>query len=452
MSKRYGAPKHIAQLGELFQRIIAGDEVRAVTSVPPRHGKSELLIHGIAWLLLQRPWCQICYASYAARVAEKKSRRARKLAEQAGVPLARDSKSRQNWRTKFEEGGVWATSVDGQITSEGFHVIILDDLIKGRAEAESVAIRDRTREWLIADVITRLEPGGSVILNGTRWHPEDPIGWAIAQGWEVINLPALDADDNALWPERWTAERLKRIRHELGGPQGYEWLSLYMGAPIGRDTRVFGGTHLYEKLPDLEGARIAIGLDFAYSMRTAADWSVAVVIAEIGKKYYVLDVVRKRCDPREFREHVKKLLLRYPGALVRAYPNMTEMGGIEFIRDAGIFVDAPPALVDKFQRAIPFAAAWNVGDVFVPQSAPWVDAFVSELCAFTGVKDRHDDQVDAGSAAFDGVAVLQGGLPRGKLTGGERPWSQPQGASPGRLSTGTEVEARASFSGRRSSW
>ena len=43
--------------------------------------------------------------------------------------------------------------------------------------------------------------------------------------------------------------------------------------------------------------------------------------------------------------------------------------------------------------------------VLVPRSAPWVDAFVSEICGFTGVNDAHDDQVDALAAAYDALTI-----------------------------------------------
>jgi phage terminase large subunit-like protein len=34
-------------------------------------------------------------------------------------------------------------------------------------------------------------------------------------------------------------------------------------------------------------------------------------------------------------------------------------------------------------------------------NAPWSNAFVEEVLAFTGVGDVHDDQVDAMAAAYD---------------------------------------------------
>ncbi|HMR05364.1 MAG TPA: phage terminase large subunit [Polyangiaceae bacterium] len=410
LTPRFASPLHLAPLLDVYQRVAIGEEVRVVVSLPPRHGKTETLLHGIAWLLAQRPELQIIYASYAARIAEKKSRRARELAKKAGVPLASDSKSRQDWRTGVDDGGVWATSIDGSVTGEGAHLLVCDDLIKGRAEAESAATRERAHGWLLSDALTRLEPGASVIVNMTRWHPEDPAGHAIALGWEHVNLTAITPEGASLWPERWPLERMLKIRETLGGEDGYEWQSLYQGNPRGRGSRVFGDVQFFDSLPVGARMRVSIGLDFAYSTRTSADYSVAVVMAHIGELHYVLDVIRVQEEPRDFRERVRNAVKVHPGASAAAYAAATEMGGVEFIRDGGIHVKGHVAKLDKFSRAIPVAAAWNMGKILLPRRAPWLNAFVSEVCGFTGVKDRHDDQVDALAAAFDdggGYVVIE---------------------------------------------
>src|ERR1700733_3827482 len=56
---RFSYPHHLQPLLDLFERIKRGEEVRAIVSVPPRHGKSETLFHGIAQLLLARPEMQL---------------------------------------------------------------------------------------------------------------------------------------------------------------------------------------------------------------------------------------------------------------------------------------------------------------------------------------------------------------------------------------------------------
>jgi hypothetical protein len=191
--------------------------VRAVVSMPPRHGKTETLLFAIAWLLLQNPEMRLMYVSYAARIAEKKGRAALGKARRAGVPISADSKSKKDWRTDDgddSEGGLWSGGVDNPLTGEGCNVLIMDDLLKGRASAESATVRDRTHSSVLAEALTRVEPQGSAFAIGTRWHPDDPQGRLIAAGWEHVNLPAIDAQGNALWPERWPLSELKRRRED----------------------------------------------------------------------------------------------------------------------------------------------------------------------------------------------------------------------------------------------
>lgn len=423
LTPTFTSPRHLEPLTGAFERIAAGEEIQEAFSVPPRFGKTETILHGMGWLLARQPWLQIAYLSYGSDIAEKKSRRARGLAQRAGVPLAADAQSRSNWRTGVEEGGVTATGVSGQITGEGFHVIVMDDLHKGRAEAESAAARDRVRGWLMMDVLSRLEPGGSIILNGTRWHPDDAIGHAIGLGWYWTNMSALDAEGNSLWPERWPADRLIERRETLGGEQGYEWQSLYCGNPRARGDRTFGDVTTYGELPD--GGHDDIGLDFHYSTKASSDWSVAVPLRRVGNLHYVHDVVRTREDPSVFRDRVKALVARFPRARLRAYVAGTEIGIVKFFGEKGLHVQTAPASTDKFTRAIDVAAAWNTGRILLPATAPWLDAFVSEVCGFTGVRDAHDDQVDALAAAY----MLSSRSTVGSLisTGSERSFSSRRG-------------------------
>lgn len=336
----------------------------------------------------------------------------RELSALAGVPISSDSKSKREWATGVHDGGVWISSCSGAVTSEGFDCIICDDLLKGRAEAESSQIRESTFTWLTVDVMSRLEPGGSVVLTNTRWHPDDPIGRLFATGeWEYTNLAALAlagdpmgrAEGEPLWPARWSKERLLKIQNSLGGPSGYEWSALYQGVPLGRGSAVFQDVHFYDSLPDLSRGSIVVGLDFAYSTKTSSDWSVAVVGIKVSGIVYILDVVRIQSEPRVFRDRLQLLRVTYPSMRACAYAAATELGGIEFIREGGISVDARAAKIDKFSRAIPCAAGWNTEKILLPKEAPWLDAFVSEICGFTGVKDRHEDQVDALAACWDAL-------------------------------------------------
>jgi predicted phage terminase large subunit-like protein len=66
-------------------------------------------------------------------------------------------------------------------------------------------------------------------------------------------------------------------------------------------------------------------------------------------------------------------------------------------------------LGDKFTRSLPVSAAWNDGRVRVPENIrdnPWLHDFLREVEAFTGIKDRHDDQIDAMAHCYNAAQMV----------------------------------------------
>lgn len=396
ISKRFAPPIHLSPLVELLERA-RQDPIRVVVSTPPRHGKTETLLHYIAWQLARAPETQIAYISYAQRFAEKKSRKARELSRSASVRLADDSQSRGDWRTGVDDGGLWATGIQGALTGEGFHVMIVDDPVKDRATAESAISRDNAWDWFTDTAYSRLEPNGSCIVNMARWHEDDLAGRLVKEGWQELTLPAIDDAGHALWPERWPVDRLRDIESTLGP---YGWSSLYQGRPRPRGGSVFRDVHFYDELP--KSYRVAIGIDLAYTSKTHSHWCVAVALAESDGKYYALDVRREQSDPPTFAAQLRTLKAAYPGARMLWYTSTTEKGLADLLREqSGFQLVGEIAAADKFVRAQPVASAWNRGNVLLPRGPKWVDTFVAEVCGFTGIGDRHDDQVDAFAAAYD---------------------------------------------------
>ncbi len=401
MYPKYLPGPHLKPLWNAFERA-KKEPVRVCASYPPRAGKTESVIAGFVDRLMWRPESRLAYISYAGKFAQKKSARIRGFARQLGVPIDPTTRSKQDWATGFGEGGVWATSVGGQINGMGFDLEVFDDLLAGREEAESVHARDKAWDMLKADGITRLEPEGSVILNGTRWHEDDPIGRAVSEGgWEEINIPALDVAGNSYWPRRWTTSLLVARRAELGGEEGYEWCSLYMGNPRAKGERVFSDAHMLEEIP-VGPARVGIGVDFAYTVKKGSDYSCAVVMAQIGDLYIVLDVYREKVSEAAFRERVAELAEKWSAQFVVGYVAKTEEANVTLLQRDGLPAFASRASQDKKIHALPCAAAWNLGRVRVWKGKRWERDFVHEVEWFTGA-DRRDDQVDALCTVYDAL-------------------------------------------------
>lgn len=418
VSPQYAAPSHLGPIVEALEQAILAAEgnaepVFACTSVPPQHAKTETLLHAIAYWLKRRPQDLLAYLSYNSEIAEQKSRKARDYARLSGIELRDDTHSVKTWRT-LKNGGLIARGLTGgAITGmEGLQLAVVDDPFKNRAEAESRTIRERAWQEFRDSLWSRLHKNTSVIVNATRWHTDDLHGRIgkdpeLSKLFRFVNLPAIREDGSALWPEVMPLDLLEKKR---AGSSEYTWWSLYMGEPRPREGKLFDGVHWYRDLPG--NCRYAIGYDLAYSSKTSSDWSIAVVMAESGGRFYVVDVVRRQCAAPDFGRELKTLSQRYPGAPLFAYLGGTEKGTADFLQREGVPVTYETATADKFVRAQPFSAAWNNGQVMMPEGrvlegSP-LKAFLDCLLDFTGLNDPHDDDVDAAAAAFDRLA--QGGI------------------------------------------
>jgi hypothetical protein len=272
----YAKPVHLAPLIELLERA-RREPVRAVIHAPPRHGKTDTVLHAVAWYLRCDPTLAIAYATYGIELANSKSRDARGIARASGVELDPGAKGVGEWRTR-DGGRAVFTALNGSLTGKGFRILFVDDPFKNRIQAESATYRSRIWDLWQGSTINRVEPGGSAFVLATRWHPEDLSGKLIAQGWQYLRLPALSDDGQALWPERWPADELEQRRREVGE---YTWASLYQGVPRPRGGSVFNAEpELYTDaaLGLVAGYRDGIGVDFAYTARKHADYSSAVVM------------------------------------------------------------------------------------------------------------------------------------------------------------------------------
>lgn len=421
LARGYSAPRHLDPLVKDIERSLF-EEVRGTYCAPPRHAKTETVLAGIAYAIALHPHETNVYATYGSGLARSKARKIRQYAEMLGVRWDSGASNLSEMRTP-QGGGLLATGVGAGLTGQGANRIFIDDPYKNRIDAESAAYRQMLIDWFGDVAETRVEPKGSVFIFHTRWHTDDLIGH-VTNGadrrWQHRLMPAISEGGLALWPERWPVEALREKELAVGP---YTWASLYQGAPRPRGASVFPGVRFYREQP--KSFRIAIGVDLAYTAKTQSDSSVAVVLGECEGVFYVLDVVRRQVKAPDFAADLRMLAARYPGAGMRIYAAGTETGSVDFIRREGAPLQALPPKGDKFVRAQPVAAAWVAGKLLVPaglddrdldpdeaerkrpgQDAPeWVEPFLSEIASFTGVKDKHDDQVDALAAAFDELAL-----------------------------------------------
>jgi len=240
--------KHQKYIIDQLQKVTDGTCKRLMIFLPPRHGKSELVtVRYSAWRMQRDPSLNMILGSYNQRLANRFSRKVRRVITDAvaiengegekrsggesrngsvsSSPLSHVSSSASSlgpvspsplprvpssvfpfasqrpintvaeWETPCG-GGFRAVGVGGGVTGFGAQLIVIDDPVKSRAEAESEKYRERLHDWFNDDIYTRLEPDGAIILIQTRWHEDDLAGRLMqemtdgGEQWNIIDLPA----------------------------------------------------------------------------------------------------------------------------------------------------------------------------------------------------------------------------------------------------------------------
>ena len=395
-----------------------GGSLRLVFAAPPQHGKTQVTLHGPAWLVRQYAGKRHAYITYSQARARSVARSVRRILRAAGVNVG----GTLDMMTLPDGGQIIFTSVDGGITGEPVDgVAVIDDPFKNRREADSAVRREVVEDAYREAIETRIHPGASIFLLATRWHPHDLSGVLIAEGWEYINLPAVAENDNdpngravgeALFPRMWSLEALQAKKAKV---LDFTWAALYQGRPRPKGGKVFHEPHYYSALPT-RGYRGSYGLDLAYTAKSSADWSVCLELwreEREGKEplYYVKHVDRAQVEAPDFACVLKSRHTQRPGWPMLWRASGTERGAASFLirQDIPIAVRQPPG--DKLVSSTDVAAAWNDGRVLVPDPevisgvSGWLGAFVETLANFTGLGKEHDDDVDALGNAFEALKL-----------------------------------------------
>ena len=417
----YVAAPHHEMIAERLEKIERGELRRLMVFMPPRHGKSELASRRFpAWCLGRRPGMEIIAASYNADLASDFGRQVRDIVGSdeyrrcfAGVGLAAGNRAAERWQTT--NGGAYrAVGVGTATTGRGADLLLIDDPFKDRESADSAAVRRRVWDWYRSTAYTRLSPEGCVVVIQTRWHEDDLSGKLIAamgkkgDRWEVLSLPAISDDGEALWPQRYPLSRLEEIRGTIG-PR--EWSALYMQKPQPDEGTYFqrGWFATWDSLP--KGLAIYGTSDYAVT-EGGGDFTVHRVWGvDFEGVIYRLDGWRGQTAADQWIETKIDLIHKWQprcwfgegGVIQRSVAPMLKRR----MRERQVFCRMGwiPSHRDKPSRARGFQARASMGMV---RFEPGAD--VGEFLQFPA--GRHDDEVDA--ASLMGVALDKAHAPVGR--------------------------------------
>lgn len=323
---QYFRPDYIAEavhvelcelMDAFIEAVMRQGSPRLCISLPPRVGKSTVISEHLApYILGLQQKLEIVACTYNQTLADHFGRKVRdRLQDPAYLDLfdvKLDPRSQSADYVKLLAGGSYtAVGMGGALTGRGAHVLIIDDPVKDRAEAESQIESDNAWDWYSSTARTRLHPGGGIVVLQTRWAPNDLTGRLIdnaakdpnADQWRVFNFSALAEVDEphrkkgeSINPKRYSREDYLRIKATV---LPRDWAALYCGKPYLETGNFFASdtVHYYTKLPD--ELAWCLGVDYATSASKKSDKCAMVPlgITHDGHIYISEEFFYDQCEP-----------------------------------------------------------------------------------------------------------------------------------------------------------
>lgn len=427
---------------DCLQMLVDDELDELFLSMPPRVGKTSLMIFFMSWVMGKKSECPNLYTSYTDTITK---------VFYNGVLEILTDKDTYLWSDVFPKGTVERTnaqdetididrrkhyptltcrSIDGTLNGAcdaENGIIIADDLVSGIEEAMS---KDRLRsKWSKVDnnLIPRGKGKTKYCWIGTRWSILDPAGVRLdvirnddkfaEHRYKVINLPALNSkgESNFDYPHHVGFSTLdyqkRRASFERNNDMA-SWLAQYMGEPIERegtlftpdDFRYYNGT-----LPDVPPDRVFMAVDPAFG---GGDFVAAPICFMYDNDIYVHDVVYSNADKRVTQPLLVNAIKKYNIAAVQIEANKsteTYVDGIEEeLSNEGIRIHltTKPAPTNKSKEQRIFDKAPDIRETMIfresGKRSKEYELFMQNVYAFKMfAKNKHDDAPDSLSMAID---------------------------------------------------
>jgi predicted phage terminase large subunit-like protein len=431
--KRLFGAHHLLWL-ECLQKVADGKIKRLLGMMPPGSAKSIYTSVVFPTYYLGRfRSSNIILASYGSDLPRKFGRRARSIVQQSiykrifNTTLSEDSTAADEWA--LTNGSEWmARGILTGITGNRADGVIWDDLIKGREQADSELIRQKTWDEYVESLLTRKKPHAFEIGVTTRWHEDDPAGRILPehyngesgyiQGrdgneWYVVCLPAIcERDDDILgrkpgeilWPEWFTEEMFRTPKRN---PR--TWSSLYQQRPA-PDTGTYFKAEWFKTFERDNRTGLPKGMEEGdLNIYGASDYAVTqdrenytvhiVVGVDNRSNIYVLDLWRRQASSDQWVEAFCDLVKAWkPLGWAEETGQINASVGpflVKRMRERNAYVARAqfPSTRSKAMRAQSIIGRMAMNGLYCPFAAEWFPEFRRELLTFDAGK--FDDQVDA---------------------------------------------------------
>jgi predicted phage terminase large subunit-like protein len=420
--------------------------------MPPQHGKSQSITETLpSWYLGKWPERRVIEVSYNETFAQRFGRRNRDKIKQYGeslfgITMSRGKDSNEEFELSNGVGGMISRGIMSGVTGNPANLIIIDDPIKNREEADSE--NNRAKQWdeWLNSIKTRTAAGAKVVVIMTRWHEDDLAGRIIKseKNVTVINLPCEAEEDDpigrdigeALFPEigkdeSWLRQFKDSYTNDLtgnmeggGGPRA--WLALFQGRPSSQTGNMLKRYWWrYWKPPGVDLPPVTVrgenneilnieavplpktfdrmlqSWDLTFKDTKGTDLVAGGLWAVKWANIYKLDQYYERVDFPGTIRAIIAMTQKWPRAttkLVEDKANGPAVISMLRNRVGGLIPVQPEG--SKAARASAVTPLMEAGNVYLPHPmiAPWVNGYIEQCAGFPNA--AHDDLVDETSQAL----------------------------------------------------
>ncbi len=426
-------------------------------TVPPRYGKTTIIIYAITWCYAHNAAANNIYGSFKKTLSTEKTEEMRKILQSKtfqelfDTRISKSSSAKDNFLTTAG-GRTIAVGADGSGLGSGAGtsdkdpyggLIALDDMVKA-TDAHSLAMQTNFARLFSGTLINRRNDAQTtpIVYIGQRIGENDPPGMLLngfddhpldnyQSAWKknAIVLPALDVHNHALWPEKHSTEYLLDLKQN----DPWTFSSIFQQDPQPDSTRIFmtNRIKLFNKDPDIKATFIVI--DTAETADEVNDATVfhlfGVYECEYnGQKTGVLGLHSLACyevrvEPHELVSEFETFYaaaMRFPVRPDRVYCEKKSTGAmlLSFLGDRqGIIVIdigrnnvhkrkdhlsvvTVNSKLERFKFTAPFVAK---GQFSMTKGAEHEKLVIDHLSKITiGMSQRHDDIADTIS---DGITI-----------------------------------------------
>jgi len=400
-----------------------------IISTPPQHGKSTTITETLpSWYLMKNPDNSVIEVSYGDDLAEKFGKRnlekIREFGNVFGVEVDPKKATSKDFLLKGRKGGMISRGIRSGLTGNRANLIIIDDPVKSRQEADSQSYRDSVWDEFENSILSRLSAGGKVILIMTRWHEDDLAGRILEHMPDVTTYVNYECecesvDDplgreigEALCPEigkgnKWLASYKKSYSNESGMRA---WEALFQGHPTIAEGNIIKKEwwNYYDPAKEPRFDQMVMSVDATFKDGDKNDFVAISVWGKRENKIYLVKMVNEHLNFTATLHKIRLLKAHYPriGAIyVEDAANGQAI--IQTLSHEILGIIAVPPDKSKEARVNAVSFSIEAGNVYLPEGDPMTYKFVEQCAKFPN--DKHDDMVDSMSMALLKLAYSRKG-------------------------------------------